>query len=437
MNGKCFAAHRHRLIEVLKEHRLSHSIVLLRSGVEQQEPFSEGELPFYQEALFYWLTGWKEPNSAIIIDVIAEKSILLIPDYDDDYEVWTGPIPCTEDIIEKTGVDEVTTMEALDSVTEEILSTSRPLYRFLGYPEKNALKIDDVTTLITVAGIARKVKFAWEIECCRKAALLTGDAIVHVMKNTRPGISEKCLEANFLCHGMMNGADGLCFPTIAASGQNGAYLHYLSNSSIIPDNSLILLDCGFFYNHYSGDISRTFPANGKFTEPQRLVYNMLLKLQLELIDAVKPGITIHDLDMQTMLGVFDILKQLRIVDNDDEFDFDIACVFIPHGVSHHIGCNNHDPVINNGNSKVKPSKDEDMLGPGMVISMEPGLYFNKISLERARDDKLKMNYDIALEYCDTIGGIRIEDDILVTNDGHEVLSNCPKTVEQIEEIMHH
>lgn len=434
MDGKCFAAHRQRVVDILKEHRLAHSVILLRSGQELKEPFSDGELTFYQEALFFWMTGWKEANSAIVIDVLANKSILLIPDYDDDYEVWTGPIPSDEEIIAQTGVDEVSTMEALDSILEEINKTSHPVHRFLGYPEDPSLKCDDVNTFVAVTGLARKTKFDWEINCLRKAAELTSDAVVHVMKNTKPGITEKIIEANFLHYGLTHGADGLCFPTIAASGHNAGFLHYLRNSSVVKNDSLILIDCGFFYNHYSGDVSRTFPANGKFNEIQKKMYNSVLALQMSLIASVKPGIQIEDLDSMAAQGIFKILKEFEIVKKDEEFDFEISFIFLPHGVSHHIGCNNHDPCINEGTGKIRP-RDEDLLQKGMIISMEPGIYFNKISLERSKNDDLPINYDKAFEFCDVIGGIRIEDDLLVTESGCQVLSTCPKTVDEIEEIM--
>lgn len=435
MEGQHFAAHRAKLIQVLNEHKLSRSIVFLRSGKEEMEPFSNGEKSFYQEALFYWLTGWNEPNSGLIINIIQNKSILLLPDYDDSYEVWTGDIPTEEEVIAMTGVDEVASMEAAGIIMEEIIANDQPIRRLLGYQEFQSLNYDDTTTLITAAGLARKVKFEWEIDCLRAAAIMTSDSICAVMKMTRSDMSERVLEATFLYEGIKLGADGLCFPTIAASGQNASYLHYVRNSSSVNPGSLVLMDCGLFYKHYSGDVSRTFPANGRFTDVQKAVYNLLLNLQINLINMVHPDVTIDDLDSAMRYGVHQILVSLGIVSGNSKPKFPVINVFIPHSVSHHIGCNNHDPVIHNPPSKIKLPRNDQVLGPGMVISIEPGIYFNRINILRAKEDGIPFNYDTALSFCDVIGGIRIEDDVLVTQKGHEVLSNAPKTVDEIEAIM--
>lgn len=435
MNGECFAAHRKKLIQLLNEHRLGRSVIFLRSGKEETEPFSNGEKAFYQEALFYWLTGWNEPNSGLIINVAQNHSILLLPNYDDNYEVWTGDIPSDSEVISITGVDEVACMNALEDILDEINTKDQPVRRLLGYPEERPMQYDDTTTLITAAGLARKVKFDWEIECLTTAALLTSDSVVSVMKSCKPDIAEKVIEATFLFEGMKRGADGLCFPTIAASGQNASFLHYVRNSSVVKDGDLVLLDCGLFYKHYSGDVSRTFPANGKFTEVQKKVYNLLLNLQVQLINMVKPGVTIDDLDHVMLLGVHNILINLGIIPHNTKPKFNLISIFIPHSVSHHIGCNNHDPVIYNPPSKIKLPKDDQILGPGMVISIEPGIYFNRTNILRAKADNIPFNYDVALSFCDPIGGIRIEDDVLVTSNGFKVLSNTPKTVEEIERVM--
>ena len=436
MDGHCFYAHRQKVISLLKEHRLGHSVILMRSGHEQKEPFSDGDLPFYQEALFFWLTGWKEPDSALVVDVLANRSILLMPNYSDDYEIWTGSIPSYTSVLEQTGVDEIATMENLDSVLDEITKSSHPVHRFLGYPEDPCLRCDDIHTFLSITGIARKVKFDWEIDCLRKASVLTSNALIEVMKKARPGIKEQHLEAEFLHYGLINNTEGACFPTIVASGENAAFIHYSKNSSIIADGSLILLDCGFFYNHYSGDVSRTFPANGKFSDIQKRMYNSVLKLQYGLIDLVKPGMRIGKLETVALKWIFEILREYGIVKPDAEFDFNIACFFLPHGVSHHIGCNNHDPCMNDGKGKITP-KDEDLLDKGMIISIEPGIYFNKLCIERAYKEHSSINIELAQLYSNLISGIRIEDDVLVTENGCEVLSTCPKTVEEIEAIMAH
>lgn len=431
-----FKEHRAKLIDILKKNHLNNSVVLFRSPDEPKEPFSEDDLAFYQEAMFFWLTGWHAAGSAVVIDVLKEKTILLIPEYTEDYERWSGPIPSKDEILELTGVDEVCPMQQLDDVMDEIKKVSKPQHRFLGYPEKRKTPWDDIPTFKIACGLARKIKSPDEIEILRKAAQITSDALIYAMRQCKPGIKEKVLEAAFLYKGVLMGADCVSFPTIVASGKNASYIHYQNNTSEIPDNGLVLIDCGLFYNHYTGDVTRTFPANGKFSEIQKLVYTKLLNLQMELIDMVKPGVTIYDLDDKMLSGLFSILKNTGVVKKSVDFSFEIVEIFCPHGVSHHIGCNCHDPVMYDCDSKIiLDPKEEDVLGPGMVVSIEPGLYFNEASL--LRNSKLLncINYERAMEFHREISGMRIEDDILVTESGNIVLSNCPKLVEDIEKIV--
>jgi Xaa-Pro aminopeptidase len=282
------------------------------------------------------------------------------------------------------------------------------------------------------------VKSPLEIEYLRKAAELTSDAVVHVMKNIKPGWTEREVDSEFTYYGMKRGASEKSFLTIAASGQNSVYLHSSANEGTCNDGDMLLIDCGFFWNHYAGDVTRTFPVNGKFSDDQKLVYNLLLKEQLKLIDLVQKGKTFITLNDAMFRAVFGIAKELKIIKEDAEYSRDVALIFVPHSLTHHVGCNVHDVNFNSSRIIKDSPENARTLVPGMVITIEPGIYFHKTRYLRMKEEGKYadiIDWDLALRYADSVAGIRIEDDVLVTEDGHEVISTCPKTVEEIEKIM--
>ncbi|KAK8899594.1 hypothetical protein M9Y10_001910 [Tritrichomonas musculus] len=441
MNGKCFRLHRDRIISILKQGGLEHSIVYMPSPTEPKELFTESELPFVQEGIFFWLTGWEHPSSSLIMDIRNNKSILITPKYDQEYETWYGKAPTNEEIIEQTGVDEVLQGAKSNDILHTLQKKVKAKHRLLAFKLTPQLPIDDIGTLVCAVSIARRTKFDHEIKMLRKASTVSSKALIKVMNFCKPEIPESHLEAAFLFHGTLLGGRGLSFPTIAASGHNGAHLHYTENRDITHDGDMVLFDCGLFVDHYAGDITRTFPVNGKFSEIQKVVYDALLVAQCELIEFVKPGITLYQLDEQLFTHIFSILKQIGVVEQTTPFNPDIASLFCPHSISHHIGVSVHDWSYYEGKTLIKYNPLEAfMLEPNMIISIEPGIYFNKISLQRSKaDPKYKdVNFDKAIEYSNTVCAIRIEDDVLVTKEGHEVLTAlCPKTTKEIEEIMAH
>lgn len=438
MNGTCFRQHRDRIIQILKDGKLENSIIYMPSPLEPRESFTEQELPFVQEGIFFWLTGWEQPSSGIIIDVKNNKSILLTPEYGEEYEIWYGKAPTNEEIIQQTGVDEVLQGASHKEVLQKLQKKLKPRHRLLAFRMNPSLPCDDLGTLVCAASIARRAKFDHEIEALRNASKASSNALVEVMKMCKPGIPEKVLEAAFLFHGTIFGGRGLSFPVTAASGWHSAYLHYSANNDIARDGDMVLFDCGLYVDHYAGDVTRTFPVNGKFSPDQKLVYNALLTAQLELIDMVKPGATLYDLDTEQFKKIFDVLKTIGVVPVDAEFDAKIASLFCPHSLSHHIGASVHDWSFFNGASLLKVDPIEAFrLVPNMVISIEPGIYFNEVSLSRAKDkpEFSVVNFDRAFVLSKSVCAVRIEDDVLVTPEGRDVLSTCPKTVEEIEAIM--
>ena len=411
---------------------------------QPEEPFTGSHLPFIQEALFYWLTGWNAPGATIVIDPYQEVSILFIPEFTKKYEIWNGPIPTLEDIINQTGVDAVMWTSELDGFLEQatvVLTTELPISAKLS--EETVVEQD---LLFNICCIARAQKTEKEIVALGRASELTGEAIKDMWRRWKwhEGATEMEVQATFEFAGRLRGCKDVSFLTIVGAGQHSCYLHYVENTGTIQQDDLVLLDCGLYYQHYSGDITRTFPASGRFSDDQKLVYNLLLKKQMELIEWVAPGKGTMDLEMLCRLKIAEILTELGLFKGpveDGKRMLKLAGFFCPHGVSHDIGVNVHDQCVDSLTMPFEsdgPFGDLEVLMPGMVISIEPGIYFHAARLEKEAADIPEVNMELAMRYAKTVGGIRIEDDVLVTETGQEVLSkNCTKTVEEIEALMAH
>lgn len=243
----------------------------------------------------------------------------------------------------------------------------------------------------------RVIKSKEELEDMKKAIDITEEGIKSMMKNAKPGMMEYEIEAYFDFELMRRGVRQHAFNTIAASGVNGTILHYVENNCKTGENDLILCDLGAQYNYYCADITRTFPVSGKFTDRQKAVYNVVLKALEETTKAIKPGVPFVDLNEVCKKVLIDGCKELGLIKEDSEIS-----KYYYHGVSHYLGLDTHDVGTRNVN-----------LTPGMVLTVEPGLYIE--------EEKI---------------GIRIEDDVVVTESGHDVLSmNILRTVEEIENLM--
>jgi Xaa-Pro aminopeptidase len=254
-------------------------------------------------------------------------------------------------------------------------------------------------------------------------------------------MTELEIEAYFEYRGRLAGCKNVSFSTIVGSGANTCFLHYDRNCAPIHEHDLILLDCGLFYHHYAGDITRCFPASGKFSPDQGIVYEALLRKQKAMIELVRPGVTWQELNEAMRMMIFDVLKELGVVAADAQYTPLLAGFFIPHGLSHHIGCNVHDYCFHYDSTSRIPDtpQREWTLTPGHVISIEPGIYFHPsrlASLDVSVHPFDQINMEIALALSRTVGGIRIEDDVLVTDTGFDVLSaECPKEIAEIEALL--
>lgn len=424
-----FAHRRTQLLEMMEE-----GVAIITSAPAQTRS-NDTEYPYRQNSDFYYLCGFNEDNALLVLIKTAEstKVILFVEAYDAEHALWNGARLGVEGSRERFNVDEVHDVAAYSEMIQELLREHINLYIDL-YSDSSRLSdakkaaqslhstrgikrhiraIRDVTFLIRKL---RLIKSPEEIETIKKAIALTAEAHHQAMRVCKSGMKEYQLQAAMNYVFLNNGASAEAYGAIVAGGNNANTLHYIDNSDELRDGELVLIDAACEWELYASDITRTFPVNGKFTDAQREVYNAVLDVQLRVIDAIKPGVKRAWLQHYSEELLCDALINLGILSGERETLMDAKehKKYAPHGIGHWMGLDVHDPC---------PYVDEEgeslAFMAGMVMTIEPGLYF------RVDDESVPEHYRGI--------GIRIEDDILVTEEGYENLSAMiVKSVEEIE-----
>ncbi len=390
---------------------------------------------------FYYLTGFEEPESICVIAPEHPKHqyILFVRPKDKQSEIWNGKRVGVRDARKKYGADKAYPIEKFNEKIGEYLQDAERLYYTLGSNEDvdsemltrftRAVKskvrggkgIDTLVDPSPILSEMRLIKNETELERMRMATEITVAGHVAAMQAVRPGLYEYQLESLVESTFRMNGAGGAAFPTIVASGGNATILHYTTNDCEIEDGNLVLLDAGAEYNRYCGDVTRTFPANGAFTEAQREIYQIVLDAHKTIIDGIRPGVSIDEPHQKSIelltegmlsLGLLKKKKKIEKLIEDGAFR-----QFYMYRIGHMIGLDVHDV-----NCVREPNGDYKTFQPGMIITIEPGLYV-------AEDTK-----GVPSKYLGI--GVRIEDDILVTESGNENLtSGVPIEIEEVEALV--
>ncbi len=390
--------------------------------------------PFRPDSDFFYLTGFSEPNALIVLTGgKATCSVLFCAPKDPEKELWEGerigprkakrnfaftaayPATYDEDMWQRIRVF------TNPAVKKGLLSFAAGAQSLL--PEVVDPSAKSATDLAACIGEMRLIKSANEIATMQKAASISARAHKAILFIAKPHMREYELEAELAYRFRIAGGDPLhAYPPIVASGKNACTLHYTKNDALLRSGDLVLIDAGCEYEGYASDITRTFPANGKFTKAQRTLYDMVLRAQLAAIKKVKPGVPLHEVHTAAALVIAAGLLELGWVYADDAWEViarNLHRPYFPHGTSHWLGSDVHDS--GNYERSEDTRKAMRVLEPGMVITVEPGLYV------RPQKGIPRAFWNI---------GIRIEDDVLVTKDGNTVLSKeAPKDPDEIENIM--
>ena len=406
-----FAEHRERLYQTLAE----NTLVVSYAGVPIHTN-QDGYHDFVVNSQFFYLTGLERENTAFIAYKSAEtvSEILFIEEPDPLSERWTGKMPTKDEVREISGISDVRYTDGLENAIGGFIGRFRveQVYfdlsrgRMGDLPDYNQVMAERLKQIYpqvilkdlhAACAPLREQKDAEELERIRKALDITRQGLEFVMKNLKPGMMEYQLQADFEYTCRRLGAKRQAFSTIAGSGINGCMMHYETNHCEVQDGSLILLDLGAKYGNYCSDITRTYPANGKFSPRQREIYELVLKANKAVAAAAKPGMITRDLNDITRQVLGEGLVAMGMIQDVSEVG-----KYYMHGVSHTIGIDVHDISLAG-----------DVLQSGWVISNEPGLYIDEEAI-----------------------GIRIEDDLLITENGCEVLSkDIIKDPDEIEEFM--
>lgn len=438
--------HREKLISLFDDNQ--NGVIYVQGADIMYRYSTDYEFPFRQESNFWYLTGANEPNCSLIIDLKKEEYHLFVPKRDAQYAVWHGYVKTEEQYKEEYNPDFLhyendilTVLNKLDPETVYCLNEEQA--EFIEDLNRGfKVEVDSLKDALTYC---RVLKTDWEIEQMKEACRVNDLAFEASMKAIKPGMHEYEIKAVFNKVQLENGLLQDAYNGIFASGKNASILHYVTNMDQIKDGDLFLLDSGFECNGYAADYTRTFPSNGKFTPIQAGIYNAVLNAMNTVIEAIKPGVLMEDLHLMASKLMMEGLKELDIVrgDVDEMMENNIFALFFPHGLGHFLGLDTHDVggypkgVERIDRPGIKFLRARRELMPGMVITIEPGIYFVPAVLEPAIQDPEKAKY-LNVDKVKSLlgfGGIRIEDDILVTEDGYENLTNLVKSVEEIEELM--
>jgi len=412
---------------------LSQSCLVLFSRQEMESSFS---LPIpRQEGFFFYLTGFSENNCVFIVKGDQLEGVachLFLEEKNEKTSLWNGHRLGVEKAHNLPTVNRAYPIQTLWNKLPKILEGCRKIYTNFPYDSlqltiffKTLLSITNtrrqpyfpaIHDAREVAGKLRAIKTKEEITCCRKSTEITSLAFSDIRPLIRSGVSEKDIAAKFTHAIIHHGGDGNAYPPIVAAGKNACILHYNNYQNTLKSGDLVLVDAGASYQYYAADVTRTFPVDGQFSPVQKNLYQLVLEAQNNACSFAKPDKTIDDIHHVAVTTLIKGLCEQKIFKEspDEVYEKKLYKKYYPHLTSHWIGIDVHD--VDSYFDKEGKTKQ---LKPGMYLSIEPGLYFPPD--------------DLSIPQSIRGIGIRIEDDILITESGHEILSgSIPKTLDEIE-----
>lgn len=417
--------------------RMAPKSVAIIPGARETTRSNDTHYRFRQDSDFFYLTGFEEPEAIAVVNPSAEaKYTLFVRPRDPEREIWDGRRAGVEGAKSEFGAQDAFPIADFNGKLREILDGSDVLYYRLGVNRElddtilreinamlgwNRKPVHPPQTIVNPGSIVhemRVLKSPEELELMQTAADIAAEAHCEAMKAARAGMQEYQLEALIEQIFRQRGAAGPAYTSIVGAGPNATVLHYINNDGELRDGDLLLIDAGAEYKGYASDITRTFPINGRYSQAQREIYDLVLKAQMSCVEMVRPGVT-HEQLKQHSIGVLtEGMVELGLLQGNPEelIKEKKHEQFYMHGLGHMLGIDVHDVgrYYFDGQSRA--------LEPGVVMTVEPGIYISP-------DTK-----DVPEKYLGI--GVRIEDDVLCTNDGPQVLtSKVPKQAEEIEALM--
>jgi Xaa-Pro aminopeptidase len=417
--------------------RMAPRSVAIIPGNRETTRSNDTHYRFRQDSDFFYLTGFEEPEAIAVVKPSAEaKYTLFVRPRDPEREIWDGRRAGIEGAKSEFGAHEAFPIAEFNAKLRDLLEGTDILYYRLGVNRElddtiigeinamlawNRKPVQPPQTIVNPGSIVhemRVIKGPDELELMQTAADIAAEAHCEAMKAARPGMQEYQLEALIEQIFRQRGAAGPAYTSIVGAGPNATVLHYINNDGELRDGDLLLVDAGAEYKGYASDITRTFPINGRYTQAQREIYDLVLKAQMSCVEMVRPGITHEQLKQHSIEVLTEGMVELGLLQGkpEDLIKDKKHEQFYMHGLGHMLGIDVHDVgrYYFDGQSRA--------LEPGVVMTVEPGIYISP-------DTK-----GVPEKYLGI--GVRIEDDVLCTNNGPQVLtSRVPKQAEEIEALM--
>lgn len=419
---------------------------------------SDQPRPFRQKRYFYYLSGSDDPDCYLTYDIKRDFLTLYVPDFDLHRAIWNGPTVSKHEAEQKYDVDRVHYHASLQPDLEKWAKKFNPFYPVYVLHESQSPPVAhlrlDAKQLLPTMNAARGVKDDHEIQMIRQANEISGRAHRIVLENIKRMTNESEIEGSFLDTCISHGAKNQSYEIIAGSGENAATLHYVKNNEPLKGRQFVCLDAGAEWDCYASDVTRTFPLTGKWPSPHaESIYRLVEKMQEECIKRIKKGVRFLDLHVLAHTIAIEGLLELGIFRRgsvEEIRDSGASKVFFPHGLGHHVGLEVHDvseesimaldlaaltAVFTPATCLSQCTLSAPVLDEGMVVTVEPGVYFSRPALADAQKQPFAkyINFELAREYI-PVGGVRIEDDILVTANGYENLTTAPKGNEMLDII---
>jgi len=444
------------------KNQIQSGLILLLGNEESPMNYTDNTYAYRQDSSFLYYFGHDVPGLSAIIDVDNNQEIIFGYDFTVDDIVWMGPQKTMIEKAQKVGVEQAEPLEKLEERVKNALQQKRKVHYLPQYRYDNIMKMekltgihssvvnDNVSTELIKAVVAqRSIKSDEEIAQIEMALDISYDMNTLAMNISRPGIYEKevagAVEGLVLAKGHL-----ISFPVIFTI--HGEVLHGHSHENLMKKGDILVLDSGAESPlHYASDITRTFPVSGKFTEIQKDIYNIVLAAQEGAIEKMTPGTSFRDVHLRSAKIIADGMKQLGFMkgNTDDAVSAGAHALFFPHGLGHQMGLDVHDMEglgedYVGYNDEIKRSDQFGLaylrfakkLEPGFVLTVEPGIYFMPELIDQWKSQQKFtefINYD-KVEKTIGLGGIRIEDDVLITENGYRILGKpIPKTIAEVEE----
>jgi Xaa-Pro aminopeptidase len=415
-----------------------NSIAIL-PGAREVRRSNDTEYRYRQDSDFFYMTGFNEPEAIAVVTPSKDeaKYTLFVRPRDPEREIWDGRRAGVEGAKEVYGADASFDIAEFNEKLIDLMNGAQNLYYRLGNgnPELDRIVISQIARMRSMGrkGVQppqaiidpgslihemRLIKTEEEIAIMQRAADIAAEAHREAMKNARPGMKEYEVEALIEYIFRRSGAAAPAYTSIVGAGANATILHYINNDADLRDGDLLLVDAGAEYEGYASDITRTFPVNGRFSEAQRDVYELVLNCQQQCISMIAPGVTMEEMHKRSVEILTEGMVRLGLLQGDPAklIEEEKYKKFYMHRLGHYIGLDVHDV------GRYQMDGEPRSVEAGMVMTVEPGIY---IAAETE---------DIPEKYRGI--GIRIEDDVLVTGDGYRILTEkAPKQIEEIEALM--